>query len=252
MAGDGATGGAGGSLKNISSVSVFDQNIQVACQSSDPNSANIFVVEINPVTAQLTAGRWRQGHERCRRRGRRGQLSFPLRASAISIPTPPPRRIRLLSLPATAATARPRAGGAGAISGVASFNAPFAPTAVCHEHEFAGASIASGHGGNGGSLDGGAGGAISGLNIGVEGFAIFRPTQAARNPSLNGGDLKIVSGAGGNGGAHGKGGAAGQHHEFTDRLQPDLRGLRVGPPGRGRRQRGERRRQGRRQSRASI
>jgi hypothetical protein len=79
-----------------------------------------------------------------------------------------------------------------------------------------GAQVTSGSGGNGGTGNGGAGGAISGLDIGVNGWIQssaleIRNANPASDDTLpaTGGNLLVQSGAGGTGGTTGKGGAGG-------------------------------------------
>ncbi len=84
--------------------------------------------------------------------------------------------------------------------------------------ELTGATVISGHGGNGGKGNGGVGGSVSNLSIAVQGLVVESalanpvPTPPATTPytiMVFGGETTVLSGAGGNGGTAGRGGAGG-------------------------------------------
>lgn len=203
--GNGATGGAGGLLKTIKSTSVFDQLVVLT---------GVSFAEINPVTAQLTAGNGGNGTKGA---GGAGGTVSALTLVGISNFDPDITATQqpLVIISGNGGNGTTTGGAGGAVIGVSSLNAQFSATAgsaggeVLSRTELTGATVISGHGGNGGALNGGAGGSISGLSIGVQGLVVDGALTVSGSVIIGGGEMNIQSGGGGNGGGSGKGGPAG-------------------------------------------
>jgi len=212
--GGGTTGGAGGSLKGINSTSVYDQQVIIA--GPTPGQVISFA-EINPVTAQLTAGNGGNGTMKV---GGVGGSVSALTLVGIShfdpdAADPQAGQTPLVITSGNGGNGAAAGGAGGAILGVNSLNAQFSSPGTTTggsnltRTQLSGATLTSGRGGNGGTSNGGAGGIISNLSIGVETNYQSGALSVAGVPTASGGTLTILSGGGGNGGATGKGGAAG-------------------------------------------
>jgi hypothetical protein len=208
--GNGATGGAGGSAKNITSSSVFDQIVAIVGQT--PADSYSFP-EINPVTAQIIAGNGGAGTKAA---GGAGGSVSALTMVGISnfdpdSADPQAGQAPLVITSGNGGNGATTGGVGGAITGVTSENAVFLDgEAITYPAwtELTGATVISGHGGNGGTGSGGAGGAISKLNIAVQGLAVPLVLSTSGTLEVTGGEITVKSGAGGSS-AGGKGGAGG-------------------------------------------
>ena len=181
--GQGATGGAGGVIRDFSSTSVFDQVRRDG------------VIAINYVVAQITAGAGGVGTAGLGGAG--GSINFARPISGITgfdpnaaDPNDPASLVPFIGTAGAGGNGSTKGGAGGAITGLVLQNSKFADGASIPRTHLLAAIITAGAGGNGGTLDGGVGGAVSGATIGTQG-----------------GDLFVTAGDGGNGG--GKGGAGG-------------------------------------------
>ncbi len=185
VGGQGATGGAGGNIRDFAHTSVFDQLSR---------HGNIY---INYVVMQLTAGAGGIGTAGNGGAGGGILLARPISGVTYfdkdaSDPNDPPSYVPFIATAGAGGAGSLKGGIGGAIAGVRLQNSAFVDgTSITHTH-LESAVLTAGKGGNGGTSDGGAGGAVSGALIG---------TQV--------GYLEVVAGAGGNGGLLGKGGAGG-------------------------------------------
>ncbi len=184
--GQGATGGAGGTIRDFSSTSVFDQ---VRRDGS---------IDINYVTAQITAGAGGLGTAGAGGAG--GSVNFVRPISGITgydiepllppVPTDPLSYVPFIAAAGAGGNGSTKGGGGGAVTGLVLQNSAFTDGVSITRTHLQAAVVTAGSGGNGGTLEGGAGGAISGATIGTQG-----------------GYLYITAGNGGNGGT--KGGVGG-------------------------------------------
>ena len=227
--GAGATGGAGGSLKGITSTSLYEQIVVLVGQTASQTTT---FPEINPVVAQFTAGYGGAGSKLV---GGAGGSISNLNLIGISHYDPDPAdnqagQTPLLITSGNGGNGVTAGGAGGAIANIIAQNAVIttpgavgtsgavgaSTTGPLNWTELGGAAVISGNGGSATAGKGGPGGTITGLNIGVSGWWVESAaleTQPGVNPgtlTYGGGQLSVVSGAGGNGGGSaGKGGAGG-------------------------------------------
>ena len=222
--GDGATGGTGGSVKNINATAVYDQLVVVIGQNASETRT---FPEVNPVTLALTAG---QGGTGSRKAGGVGGAVSNLNLVGISHYDPDSADAQAGDSPLVITSGgggdgATYGGAGGAILGVNAQNAQFevststgtgttsTTTTTTDENlsgtELSGATIISGTGGAGTAGNGGAGGSITNLSVGVSGFYQDPALTTSGGGILSGGQMDIQSGGGGGGGTAGKGGAAG-------------------------------------------
>ncbi len=183
--GQGASGGAGGNIRDFAHTSVFDQL---------GRHGNIFV---NFVVMQLTAGAG--GIGTAGNGGAGGGILLARPISGVTFfdphandPNDPVSMVPFIATAGAGGAGSLKGGGGGAISGVRLQNSAFVDGASITTTHLQSAVLTAGKGGDGGSSDGGAGGAVSGAVIG---------TQV--------GYLDVLAGSGGNGGLLGKGGPGG-------------------------------------------
>ncbi|HEX4084622.1 MAG TPA: VCBS repeat-containing protein [Chthoniobacteraceae bacterium] len=213
--GSGATGGAGGAVKSISSTSVFTQ--VVTLEGSDSSDAASFL-ELNPVAATISSGSGGAGSKGA---GGAGGSVTGLTLTGIShydldSADPQTGAVPLVITSGAGGNGATNGGAGGAITGVVSQNSQFNVSGTLENissPELSAASVTSGAGGNGGTGNGGAGGTVSNLSIGVSGFdqSEYLAPLVGQNMAdiVGGGQITIISGAGGNGGHAARGGAAG-------------------------------------------
>jgi hypothetical protein len=198
--GQGLTGGLGGSIRDFSSESFYDQEAKDG-------------IHINFVVMNLTAGAGGVGTAGSGGAGGNVLLGHPISgvtswdpdakndANGLSFdPTVP-----ALSVTSGAGGDGTVRGGAGGnIAGLIAQNSPFMDGSSITITHLVSALVQAGHGGNGGTGSGGKGGDISGALIGVnDGFSVFQVFT-----SSDGGFLVANAGTGGDS-ASGKGGAGG-------------------------------------------
>jgi hypothetical protein len=223
---NGLVGGAGGSLKAINTTAVYDQLVIIVGQTSAQNN---IIYEVNPVVADLTAGKGGNGLNGA---GGAGGVAENLTLVGISHFDPDAADTQAGDIPLVITSGNggngSTVGGAGgAISGVNAMNAQFIIQSSTgstsgtsgytvsgqpinlSDTELSAASIVSGTGGNGGTGAGGAGGSISNLSVGVTAAGQNGYLSTAGTLAISGGQLNVQSGGGGSGGASGKGGVGG-------------------------------------------
>jgi hypothetical protein len=183
--GAGATGGVGGSIRDFSHTSVFDQ--------LDRKSQ----IRLNYVVMQLTAGNGGTGTAGAGGAGGSIQLLRPISGVTFFDPdanslTDPANHVPFIATAGTGGGGSTKGGAGGAISGLTLQNASFIDgTSITGTHLLS-AIVTAGGGGSGGTLDGGAGGAVTG--------ALIAPLV---------GFLVVSAGGGGGGGTLGMGGGGG-------------------------------------------
>jgi hypothetical protein len=183
--GQGATGGAGGTIRDLAHTSVFDQVKRGGA------------ILINYVTMQVTAGAGGQGLAGAGGAG--GNLNFVRPISGVTFFDPdandvndPVNRVPFIATAGKGGAGSTKGGIGGSVTGLTLQNAAFADgSAITNTHLLA-AIVTAGAGGVGGTSDGGAGGSVTGALIGTQG-----------------GFLAVTAGVGGAGGTAGKGGAGG-------------------------------------------
>jgi hypothetical protein len=180
--GQGANGGAGGSIRDFSSVSVFDQK---------DRHGHIL---LNYVVMNLTAGKGGIGTAGAGGAGGGILLTRPISGVTYADPDAP-NAVNIVPFTATAGAGvngTTKGGAGGSVTGLVLQNSPFADGSSITTTHLVSAVVIAGTGGIGATSDGGAGGSVSGALIGTQlGF------------------LAVTAGAGGDGGAAGKGGAGG-------------------------------------------
>ncbi len=183
--GQGASGGAGGNIRDFAHTSVFDQL---------GRGGNIF---INYVVMQLTAGAGGIGTGGNGGAGGGILLSRPISGVTFfdkdaNDPNDPPSGVPFIAIAGDGGAGSLKGGGGGAVTGLKLQNSAFVDGSSITQTHLRSAVLLAGSGGDGGSSDGGAGGAVSGALIGTQvGF------------------LDVTAGRGGDGGLLGKGGAGG-------------------------------------------
>ena len=177
--GDGATGGAGGTIRDFASTSVFDQLTPFK------------TIVLNYVTMSLTAGAGGDGTAGNGGAGGGIVLSKPISGVRFA-DSDGPSDDPFLAVAGAGGQGSLKGGLGGSITGLTLQNAAFFDGASITGAQLAAATIIAGAGGAGLTSDGGAGGSISKALIGVRGGA-----------------LDVTAGSGGAGGNLGKGGAGG-------------------------------------------
>ncbi|MEA3187100.1 MAG: hypothetical protein QOD99_930 [Chthoniobacter sp.] len=188
--GAGATGSAGGAIKDVKTTSIFDQI------ATDPVTHGRSV-QLNPVVMSIVAGDGGIGVTGAGGGG--GSITVGNRIHGLTISdfdfASPDAPLTIKS--GTGGAGATKGGNGGFITNVITGNSPASTGDSIAGNELLGANLVAGNGGDGGSSDGGSGGGISTLSIGVD----FGP-------------IVVQSGSGGAGGISagattGKGGAAG-------------------------------------------
>lgn len=186
--GQGASGGAGGSIRDFSQTSVFDQTNRKGG------------ILVNYVVMQLTAGAGGVGTAGTGGAGGAialvrpisGVTQFDPDAIAANDPNDPPSYVPFIATAGAGGAGSLKGGAGGAISGLKLQNSAFTDGSFITSTHLQAAVITAGDGGDGGTSDGGVGGAVTGALVGTQvGF------------------LDVKAGNGGDGGATGKGGAGG-------------------------------------------
>jgi hypothetical protein len=178
--GNGTSGGAGGSIRDLRHESVHDQVTR---------SKQILT---NYVTMTLTAGDGGVGSAGQGGAGGSILLSKPISGLTVIDPDSASFRESFRAYGGVGGAGSVKGGAGGSISGITLQNAPSASGASLDSTQLHSALIVAGAGGAGGTSDGGAGGAVSKLLVGVQN-----------------GWLTVAGGDGGAGGTAGKGGAGG-------------------------------------------
>lgn len=188
VGGQGATGGAGGSVRDFSHTSVFDQTNRKGG------------ILVNYVVMQLTAGAGGEGTAGTGGAGGNIALVRPISgvtffdpdAIAANDPNDPPSYVPFIATAGVGGNGSLKGGAGGAITGLTLQNSAFTDGSFITQTHLQSAVILAGAGGDGGTSDGGAGGAVSGALVGTQvGF------------------LDVRAGDGGEGGTSGKGGVGG-------------------------------------------
>ncbi|MGB8170680.1 MAG: VCBS repeat-containing protein [Chthoniobacteraceae bacterium] len=202
--GQGATGGAGGVIRDFSHTSVFDQ---VARGGG---------ILLNYVAMQLTAGAGGEGTAGSGGAGGGILFSRPISGVTFFDPdaneaTDPANRVPFIATAGAGGDGTLKGGAGGAVTGLKLQNSPFTDGASISGTNLESGIITAGKGGDGGTSDGGAGGAVTGAMIGTQAKS-SGPEDLANGifkNELEGGFLTVTAGNGGNGGAAGKGGVGG-------------------------------------------
>ena len=202
--GVGTNGGAGGSLSDVTSVSVFHQ-----LNGSTP--------EPGAVTMQLIAGNGGQGLKGAGGAG--GSVTLKGAASLSGVTyydiDSPNAEAQALQVEGGNGGNGVTAGGAGgALINVGAQNALFGANLSLDSNELSSALIQSGNGGTASAGTGGAGGAITGLNLGVQNVVLAQSVAGTTitTPVVRDGSATVISGSGGDatGGVGGNAGVVSQ------------------------------------------
>jgi len=169
VGGAGATGGAGGLIRDLFSTSVFDQ------KKRDGSILGNYVV------AQIIAGAGGTGS--AGGGGAGGAINFVHPVSGITFydpdaaatanPNDPANLVPFIARAGAGGNGSTKGGAGGAVTGLTLQNAKFSSGASLTNTQLDAATINAGNGGNGGTLEGGAGGAVSGATIGTQGGYLF-------------------------------------------------------------------------------
>jgi hypothetical protein len=228
--GQGATGGAGGAVRNSTLTAVYEQLVTIVAPIAADDTT---FRQINPIVATITAGYGGQGTKGA---GGAGGAVASLNLLGLShydpdSADPNAGGTALVITSGYGGEGSTTGGAGGAITLINSENAQFVePSSSTGTGtpvtgggntvinltgtQLSSASITSGYGGKGDTGTGGTGGTISSLSVSVQGFyqdshlSVQAPTTGSTQGPAGGG-LAIISGAGGQGGAIGRGGAAG-------------------------------------------
>ena len=194
--GQGTIGGAGGTIRDFSHTSVFDQ---LSRQGS---------IILNYVVMNMTAGAGGVGTAGIGGAG--GSIILTRAISGVTYfdpdandPQDPANRAAFVATAGVGGNGSTKGGIGGSITGLKLQNAAFADGSSITTTHLESAIVTAGNGGNGGASDGGAGGAVTGAMIGTQAHA------SLSGGFLEGGFLAVAGGGGGNGGTAGKGGAGG-------------------------------------------
>ncbi len=157
--GEGAIGGAGGAMRDLSSETVHDQ-------------VNRFKqILLNFVTMSLTAGAGGDGTAGAGGVG--GSITFTKAISGITQADPDaPAADPFVAIAGAGGDGTLKGGAGGGITGLTLQNSPFADGSPITTTHLVSAILTAGNGGAGGTADGGAGGAISKVLAGVQGGSL--------------------------------------------------------------------------------
>ncbi len=178
--GEGTTGGAGGTIRDLKHDTVHDQLTRSKA------------ILLSYVTMTLTAGDGGEGT--AGNGGAAGGIFLTKAISGITEWDPDSNNTTeaFRAFAGVGGDGTLKGGAGGSISGITLQNSPFANGSSITRTHLTAATIVGGEGGNGGTSDGGAGGSVSKLLVGIQDGA-----------------LQVVAGDGGSGGATGRGGVGG-------------------------------------------